>query len=165
MSTLLVQSGTFDNIADAIRAKTGKVASMTPLEMPEEIASISGGGTSGFPILTGESNPTANSGENGQLYLQTLKGTMPSFYTFKGMVERANVMTVDVEDDSISFAYVSGSQIGAQAYMQIDLTNIDTIKVTVHRKVLTYFVDREYNKSCKRISCKYFNSFSKRGNI
>lgn len=44
MSTLLVQSGTFDDIADAIRAKTGKVASMTPLEMPQEIASISGGG-------------------------------------------------------------------------------------------------------------------------
>lgn len=46
MSTLLIQSGTLDDIADAIRAKTGSVASMTPLQMPTEIASIpSGGGT------------------------------------------------------------------------------------------------------------------------
>lgn len=43
MSTLLIQSGTLDDIADAIRAKTGKVASMTPLEMPDEIADITGG--------------------------------------------------------------------------------------------------------------------------
>lgn len=44
MSTMLIQSGTLDDIADAIRSKTGKVASMTPLEMPDEIESISGGG-------------------------------------------------------------------------------------------------------------------------
>lgn len=44
MSTLLIQSGTLDDIADAIRAKTGGSSSMTPLEMPSEIASIVGGG-------------------------------------------------------------------------------------------------------------------------
>ena len=44
MSTMLIQSGTLDDIADAIRAKTGGVATMTPLEMPTEIANIVGGG-------------------------------------------------------------------------------------------------------------------------
>lgn len=41
MSTL---TDTFSDIADAIRAKTGSSATMTPAEMPTEIASISGGG-------------------------------------------------------------------------------------------------------------------------
>ena len=41
MSTL---TDTFQAIADAIRAKTGKAATMTPAEMPTEIASIGGGG-------------------------------------------------------------------------------------------------------------------------
>lgn len=40
MSTL---TDTFSDIADAIRAKTGKVDTMTPAEMPTEIASISTG--------------------------------------------------------------------------------------------------------------------------
>lgn len=39
-----VLDGYFNDIADAIRAKNGKSATMTPLEMPSEIASISGGG-------------------------------------------------------------------------------------------------------------------------
>ena len=70
MSTLLVQSETFDDIADAIRAKTGKVASMTPLEMPQEIASISGGGGGGVTILSGTDRPTSAQGYNGQEYLK-----------------------------------------------------------------------------------------------
>ena len=37
-------TSTFSDIADAIRTKTGKVATMTPAEMPGEILSISGGG-------------------------------------------------------------------------------------------------------------------------
>ena len=39
-----IDSETLTDIADAIRAKTGESGSMTPLEMPDEIASISGGG-------------------------------------------------------------------------------------------------------------------------
>lgn len=39
----VIDSETLTDIADAIRAKTGDNASMTPLEMPDEIASISGG--------------------------------------------------------------------------------------------------------------------------
>lgn len=47
MSTMTIQSETLDAIADAIRAKTSKVATMTPLEMPDEIASI----VSGSPTI------------------------------------------------------------------------------------------------------------------
>lgn len=42
MSLTLTQA--FSDIADAIRAKTGKSDTMTPAEMPTEIGSISGGG-------------------------------------------------------------------------------------------------------------------------
>lgn len=45
MSTL---TDTFSDIADAIRAKTGSSATMTPAQMPTEIASISGGGGDGY---------------------------------------------------------------------------------------------------------------------
>ena len=42
MSELLIQSGTLTDIADAIRAKTGGSASMTPSEMVTAIGNISG---------------------------------------------------------------------------------------------------------------------------
>lgn len=44
MAIKTIMDSTLTAIADAIRAKTGKSASMTPLEMPTEIGSISGGG-------------------------------------------------------------------------------------------------------------------------
>lgn len=46
MSLYSIQDTTLTDIADAIRAKTGKTASMTPIEMVDEIESISGGGPS-----------------------------------------------------------------------------------------------------------------------
>lgn len=42
MSLYSIQDTTLTDIADAIRSKTGKTASMTPIEMPDEIESISG---------------------------------------------------------------------------------------------------------------------------
>ena len=53
MSSLIIQSETLDDIATAIRSKTGKSASMTPLEMPAEIRSIEGGGGSGRQVAMG----------------------------------------------------------------------------------------------------------------
>ena len=44
MAIKTIMDSTLAAIADAIRAKTGRSASMTPLEMPTEIGSISGGG-------------------------------------------------------------------------------------------------------------------------
>lgn len=68
MSTMLIQSGTLDDIADAIRAKTGGSASMTPLQMPTQIASIPSGG--GIDILSGVTNPNPSQGSDGDFYLR-----------------------------------------------------------------------------------------------
>lgn len=56
MSLTLTQ--VFSAIADAIRAKTGKSDTMTPAEMPGEIAGISGGG--GIPVEYKKLNITEN---------------------------------------------------------------------------------------------------------
>lgn len=68
MSTMLIQSGTLDDIADAIRAKTGSSASMTPLQMPTQIASIPSGG-GGVNILSGDM-PLSSQGSEGDMFLQ-----------------------------------------------------------------------------------------------
>ena len=47
MSEYLIQDTTLTDIADAIREKTGKTDTMTPLEMPGEIAAIQTGGGGG----------------------------------------------------------------------------------------------------------------------
>lgn len=44
MADYIIQDSTLTDIADAIRAKTGKSAAMTPAEMVTEIESISDGG-------------------------------------------------------------------------------------------------------------------------
>ena len=49
MSKYTIDSSTLTNIADAIREKTGGSSQITPLEMPAEIANISGG--SGAPPI------------------------------------------------------------------------------------------------------------------
>jgi hypothetical protein len=53
MSKYTLDSSTLTNIADAIRTKTGGSSQITPLEMPTEIASISGGGgVPPIPVFT-----------------------------------------------------------------------------------------------------------------
>lgn len=69
MSTMLIQSGTLEDIADAIRAKTGGSASMTPLQMPTQIASIPSGG-GGIDVLSGVTNPNSSQGSDGDFYLR-----------------------------------------------------------------------------------------------
>ena len=44
----------FTDIANAIREKTGKADTLTPLEMPDEILSITGGGPDGLDELMEE---------------------------------------------------------------------------------------------------------------
>ena len=56
MSEYLIQDTTLTDIADAIREKTGKTDTMTPLEMPGEIASIQGGGGGGASVPPKEVN-------------------------------------------------------------------------------------------------------------
>lgn len=52
MSLYSIQDTTLTDIADAIRSKTGKTASMTPAEMVDEIENISGGGASTLTTKT-----------------------------------------------------------------------------------------------------------------
>ena len=135
MSTLLVQSGTFDNIADAIRAKTGKVASMTPLEMPQEIASISGGGGDGLPILNGKADPTASQGTNGQLYFKYGEnGVDLSTFTFRN----TGGVTCASSKYALVYTYNSGTSIGAESRLQMDLTNVNELKFTLSKFHKTY---------------------------
>lgn len=47
-------SEVFGDIADAIREKTGKSDGLTPLEMPDEILTISGGGSDDLDELMEE---------------------------------------------------------------------------------------------------------------
>lgn len=47
-------SEVFTEIADAIRKKTGKSDELTPLKMPNEILTISGGGSDGLDKLMQE---------------------------------------------------------------------------------------------------------------
>lgn len=56
MSEYLIQDTTLTDIADAIREKTGKTDTMTPLEMPGEIAAIQGGGGGGASVSPKEVN-------------------------------------------------------------------------------------------------------------
>ena len=56
MSEYLIQDTTLTDIADAIREKTGKTDTMTPLEMPGEIAAIQGGGGGGASASPKEVN-------------------------------------------------------------------------------------------------------------
>ena len=58
MSLYGIQDTTLTDIADAIRSKTGKTASMTPAEMVDEIESISGGGSSTLITKTITENGT-----------------------------------------------------------------------------------------------------------
>lgn len=63
MSKYIIDSETLSDIADAIRAKTSKTATMTPLEMPDEIESISGGVTVEALSVTENGTYTAPTGK------------------------------------------------------------------------------------------------------
>lgn len=58
MSTYLIQDSTMAGIANAIRAKTGSSATMTPAQMATEIGSISGGSSITVEPLTVTQNGT-----------------------------------------------------------------------------------------------------------
>lgn len=58
MSTYLIQDSTMAGIANAIRAKTGSSATMTPAQMATEIGSISGGSSVTVEPLTVTQNGT-----------------------------------------------------------------------------------------------------------
>lgn len=75
-----ITRGELEDIADSIRAKTGKNNLMMVSEMPTEITSISGGGGGGggSTILNGTSDPDNAIGANGDIYLKTNNSILES---------------------------------------------------------------------------------------
>lgn len=158
MSTMLIQSGTLDDIADAIRSKTGKVASMTPLEMPDEIESISGGG-GGLPILSGITDPTSSQGTDGQIYLKCGEnGVDLSTFTFRNT---GGVTCVSTKY-SLNYTYNSGASIAAESNLQMDLTNVDELKFTLSKgnknydnnRYICVYIENQYNPSSNWVNTK-----------
>ena len=133
MSTMLIQSGTLDDIADAIRAKTGGSASMTPLQMPTEIANIPSGGEDGVIVVYVDTSPNfvAN-----QLFTYTAPKTgkcSVSYYT----VMRQTGATVKVNDgSSITPTYSrnvpSGSLNFGYYFYEFNVVKNDTITVQLN---------------------------------
>lgn len=102
MSTLLIQSGTLDDIADAIRTKTGGVDTMTPLEMPAEIISIPTGGSGGAEVLDiGFKTPASytsftasyTASKSGTLYVAIMKQNSTSAPSVTGVSFTTNFGT------------------------------------------------------------------------
>ena len=84
----------------------------------------------GISILSGTSEPTASQGYNGQIYLKTAFDGGEDLST--GFSDRKeNSMAISKTSDAITFTLNSGSAVGAQTYKQIDVTDIDEIKVTL----------------------------------
>ena len=103
-----IDSETLTDIADAIRAKTGDSASMTPLEMPDEIASISGGGDNWSQYirrLTNTFYPLSNTAEEAvpsplELDLPNCEQISQAFNRTKAFDEQRLVVILHLDDEN-----------------------------------------------------------------
>lgn len=96
---VVVLDDTMTSIANAIRSKTGETATMTPGQMPAEIASISGGGSLGIPLMVSQTGALTRSTDSfvfttpPEATLITfdasnrLYGLPYAFYSCKGLTE------------------------------------------------------------------------------
>lgn len=92
---------------------------------------VSGGG-GGATILRGTTGPTAAQGSNGDIYLAC--GISLAQFS----VLREGSMSITCSTFEIIFDYLGGGSIGGQAYMQIDLTNVDYISYRMSSGHHTY---------------------------
>lgn len=88
MSNYLIQGETLTEIADAIRAKTGGTAKITPVDMPMKIAGISGSGTGITP--SGTRNITKNGSYDVENYAKALVNVQPALQE-KAITENGDV--------------------------------------------------------------------------
>lgn len=86
---------------------------------------------SDLAIVKGKSAPVSSMGNNGQIYLQTINGERQDLSSFSTLIESTGSMKIDKVTNVIKTQYLGGQTIGAQAYKQIDLTNIDAIQISV----------------------------------
>lgn len=97
-----------------------------------------GNGGGGSTIKRGTSAPTSAQGSNGQVYLQTIKGERQDLSTFNISVENSGCMEFKNFENTIYSKYIGGQNIAAQAYKQVDLTDIDEIQITVKTSAPSY---------------------------
>lgn len=82
-------------------------------------------------FIKGDVEPSSSLGSDGQIYLRTMRGEKVDLSTFGMLYESSNVMGITKSEDSIVFQYKGGSNIDAQVYKQVDLTDIDEVRITV----------------------------------
>lgn len=86
----------FKDIADAIREKAGTSGLITPAQMPQAIADISGGGG----VLLGTTTPTAEQGSDGDIYAKYVNSYSDIEFTI-------NILTALRGTASLSYAGAS----------------------------------------------------------
>lgn len=92
-----------------------------------------------FEILKGDNVPSDSIGENGQLYLQTIKGVRQDLSLFGGLIENnGSTMSVNLDKNGAYFKYNAGPYLGAQLFNQFDLTDVDKIKIKVDSSAPSY---------------------------
>lgn len=84
MAEYLIQDSTLTDIADAIRAKTGSAAGMTPVQMVTAIGSIPTGGGGGLELLASGSFTLASEGVAVSIPVSFTGNPVNVFVIFRG---------------------------------------------------------------------------------
>ena len=132
---VVVLDSTLTDIADAIRSKTGGSATMTPSQMPAQIASIPSGGGLGIPLTVSQAGALTRSNDSFTFTTppeatriefrasDNLLGFAYAFYNCKGLTR------VDLS----SVTTVSGSEAmlkcfcGCTNLVSVDFSGLDTV--------------------------------------
>lgn len=128
MANVLIEQGTMDNIADAIRAKNGSSNTYKPAQMPTAISNLSptpslqSKSVSYTPSKTAQSGTvTADSGYDGLSSVAVSVNPIPSEYIIpSGSISIASNGTVDVTDYASAVVNISGGQ---SMNVQVDNSN------------------------------------------
>ena len=121
MSLYSIQDTTLTDIADAIRSKTGKTASMTPIEMPDEIASISGGGSATLITKTITANGTYSAEDDDADGYSEVTVNVPTGITPTGTLNITENDTYDVTNYASAIVNVPSG--GSSAWTKIAETS------------------------------------------
>lgn len=143
MSTLIIQSETLEDIADAIRTKSGSSDTMTPLEMPSEIENLPTGGGSAEVAFTVNSKVATTTGEvytytttkSGKLYLAISSyigyvTALPTLYI--------NNVSVSATSSSYSTPQSASQRLNMEYFSAIDVNSGDVLKVDIHSPGTNY---------------------------
>lgn len=108
MSLLVINPNTLEDIADAIREKTGGVNLMTPLEMPNEILNIPAGGNDNLVLFRIENIPTYTSQANYDFTI-TFAGSVNVLICQSSVYNANTKIGILLNGTEISYSYASES--------------------------------------------------------